>query len=149
MIFKSYELEPIQGDKMIAYEPIQMKDSDGKRISIEFGEELTVIEKEVTTNGHLIITFMNNEDREIRIWVDYKWLATRYGEDGDSYPKGGYKLFYSYVVPPEAMVDNSYESVFFEIKAGSVNNKRVLYSVGSSARQKLKVVYSDEMSYLY
>jgi hypothetical protein len=149
MIFKNYEMEPVKGDKMIAYEPIQVRGKDDERITVDFGEELTVVEKEIASNGCLIVTFLNKDDKEIRIWIDYKWLATRYGEDGSGYPKGGYKMFYSFVVPPEAMIDNSYESVFFEIKSGGVNNKRVLYSVGSSARQKLKVVYSDEMSYLY
>ena len=149
LIFRREGCLPKKGDKMATYEMIQTTDRNGDFITLEFGEELTVINVEMTNHGYLICIFKTKDEREVEIWVDLKWLASRYGEDNLEFSKGGYKLFYSYVVPPELIIDKSYERLFFQMKSGSINNKRVMYSVGSSARKDFKICYDLNCNKLY
>lgn len=148
-IFKRDNLIPVKGDRMMSYELIQTTDIDNEKIIIEFGEELKVLDVTLQSNHNLIVLFETEDGREVNLWLNLPWLARRYGEDDVEYNRGGHKIFYSYVVPPEAVIDNSYESIFFEMKSENINNKRVLYSVASSARQELKIVYDTDLNYVY
>lgn len=149
LIFKRNDTLPDVGDRMITYEPIQTKDIDGNRLDLRFGEEVKVLDTRMETNGIFVCKFKTNKGVEFEHWVDTNWLGKKYNDLDMDHVDGGRKFFYSYVVPPEVIVDNTYNSMACIVENNQVNEKRVLYSVLTSVRKELKVYYNGEKDYLF
>ena len=150
-LYDTDDAKPMTGDRMVAYEMIQGVDKIGDEYTIEIGEELVVEKVDSSVDG-MVYCYFNHNGQEISIMLNMKWISRMYGSDGVGYSNKGRMMFYSYVLPPELVVDKSYESVLFDmrkVRIGDMNTKRALYSIIQITRKQLEVVIDGDDPYLH
>ncbi|MGL6132385.1 MAG: hypothetical protein ACRCZ9_12305 [Fusobacteriaceae bacterium] len=145
-----YNSIPNIGETLVIYEAYYFRESSNTPHKyIPFGTMVKVLSVNETNAeyGYVDCRVETSSGNQFMLSVSMKFIDDTMGIVNE-YPKVGAKAFYGYCVPPQVIMDKSFDRVMVEYKPLLVNNKRYLYSISRIARKHLTVYFDNNDPYL-